>query len=86
MDIPALISVIRVVHIPDFVVCGGLALAGLISIGMDFQKAGKKYYALRAPVVADHIEFGRSIKQDFLNPGNDGERPKIPLIQNLSRA
>jgi 2-polyprenyl-6-methoxyphenol hydroxylase-like FAD-dependent oxidoreductase len=60
-------------------------LAGLISIGMDFQIAGKKYYAVRAPLVAEHIEFGRSIKQDFLNPGNESEKPKIPLIQNLSR-
>lgn len=61
-------------------------LAGLISIGMDFQTAGKKFYAVRAPLVGEHIAFGRSIKDDFLNPDKESGKPKIPLIQNLSRS
>jgi 2-polyprenyl-6-methoxyphenol hydroxylase-like FAD-dependent oxidoreductase len=60
-------------------------LAGLIHLGMDIEAAGKKFYAIRAPLVGEHIEFGRSIKDDFLNPDSEGSRPKIPLIQNLSR-
>ena len=60
-------------------------LAGLIHLGMDIKAAGKKFYAIRAPLVGEHIEFGRSIKDDFLNPSADVSKPKIPLIQNLSR-
>jgi len=58
-----------------------LTLAELIFPGFHPEEAGKKFYAQRAALVGEHIEFGRSIKNEFLHP--DGSRISIPLIQNL---
>jgi 2-polyprenyl-6-methoxyphenol hydroxylase-like FAD-dependent oxidoreductase len=60
-------------------------LAGLIHIGMDVENAAKKFYSVRAPLVGEHIEFGRFIKNEFLNPSEDSNGPSIPLIQNLKK-
>ena len=48
----------------------------------DLEGLGEMFYRKRAPNVAMQIDFGRQIKNDFLNPEKQAlEEQKIPLVE-----
>jgi FAD-dependent urate hydroxylase len=49
--------------------------------GFDLEPAFSEYYENRSAAVLKHLEFGRKLRDAFLNPvAHVGERTKVPLI------
>ncbi len=55
----------------------------------NLEEAFSRYYSLRSPIVMNHTQLGRVLKNRFLNPEKDNEKeiniPLIPDDENLNK-